>query len=261
MESNQFLNLIKTRKSTIISIALIFLILVLVVTFIQPLKYRATTKILITQNYGATADAYSVSRSNQFISSVLSQVIYSDLFFEDVLNSGFNIDNNIFSSDINKKKKQWQKMIKPIVINDSGMIVVHTYYQDKYQVGQINQAIAYTLKTKHNIYHGLGNRVNVKIIDKTIVSNFPVKPNVILNVVFGLVIGILLGIGFVYLYPNKKISIRKSSKKKIENQGYKFNDQEYADDDSAMLPANDGTGSTDDEDDDYEEEGNISNIL
>jgi capsular polysaccharide biosynthesis protein len=218
MENKEISSLFKNRKKTIFYVAFIFLILVMIVTFLRPLEYRATTKILVTQSYGPASDAYSVSKSNQFISNVLAQIIYSDLFFDDVLKSGYNIDQNYFSGDDGKRKKQWQNMVKVIVLNDAGVIIAHTYHVDKYQANQINQAIAYTIKTKHSQYHGFGSKLSVKIIDKTIVSRFPVKPNVILNAVFGIIIGIVLGIVYAYLNPEKRKVKKMNLKEDVVNQ-------------------------------------------
>lgn len=254
MESKDFSSIIRGRKKTIFFVAFLFLILVMIATFVQPLKYKATTKILVTQSFGPASDAYSVSKSNQFVSNVLAQIIYSDIFFDDVLKSGYSIDKNYFSTNENKRKEQWQDMIQPIVLNDAGVIVINTYHPDKYQVNQINQAVAYTLKTKHTQYHGFGTKISVKVIDKSITSRFPVKPNVILNALFGIVAGIALGVIFVYLNPKKeKIKIAKKKNNHIQYS-------EPHEDKNEERFANEG-GYEDESEEEDELEGDIDNIF
>ncbi|MDD5294572.1 MAG: Wzz/FepE/Etk N-terminal domain-containing protein, partial [Patescibacteria group bacterium] len=211
MEFSEFFNLIRKRKQIILLAVFLFLLISLALTFISPLEYRATTKLLITQNNNL-GDAYSLSRSNQFLSTVLSEVVYSSSFFEQVLGAGFNIDQTIFSADQNKNMKKWRQLVSAKPISDTGMIVINTYNEDKYQASQINQAVAYILQTKNSLYHGLGDKVSVKVIDKTIVSNWPVRPNVILNIALGIVSGLLVGFCFVYLYPEKKFRLKKEAK-------------------------------------------------
>lgn len=194
--------------------ALAFLIIVLFFTFIQPLKYRATSELLVVQNYSQTADAYTVARSNYFLSNILAQVVYSDSFFNEVLESGYNINAAAFSSNSNKRKKQWQKLIKTKTINDTGIIAIYAYHQDKDQAFLLNQAVAETLKNKHQEYHGLGDKVTIKIIDKTYATDWPVKPNILLNILFGALIGLAAGAGFAYLFPNQEFRIRLWPKKK-----------------------------------------------
>lgn len=196
------------------SVALAFLIIILFFTFIQPLKYRATSELLVVQNYSQTADAYTVARSNYFLSNILAQVVYSDSFFNEVLESGYNINAAAFSSNSNKRKKQWQKLIKTKTINDTGIIAIYAYHQDKDQAFLLNQAVAETLKNKHQEYHGLGNKVAIKIIDKTYVTDWPVKPNILLNILFGALIGLTAGAGFAYLFPDREFRIRLWPKKK-----------------------------------------------
>lgn len=208
MESNKFVSLMKGRKWTILSVTFLFFFLSLAITFISPLEYRATTKLLITQNDNS-GDAYSLSRSNQFLSSVFSEVVYSSSFFDQVLKAGFNIDQTVFTSDQNKNMKKWRHMVSAKSIGDTGMIVIDTYSENKYQVSQVNQAVAFILQTKNSLYHGLGDKISVKIIDKTSVSNWPVKPNIILNAILGIIFGLIIGFCLVYLYPEKKLTIKK----------------------------------------------------
>ncbi|MDD5071555.1 MAG: Wzz/FepE/Etk N-terminal domain-containing protein [Patescibacteria group bacterium] len=208
MESNNFWNLIRKRKQTILFVAFLFLLISLAISFISPLEYRASAKLLITQNNNL-GDAYSLSRSNQFLSNVLAEVVYSSSFLEQALSAGFNIDRTIFSADQNKNMKKWRQLVLAKSVSDTGMLVINTYHEDKYQASQINQAVAYILQTKNNLYHGLGDKVSVKVIDRTSVSKWPVKPNFILNAVLGIFFGLIAGFCFVYLYPGKELKSRK----------------------------------------------------
>ncbi len=212
MEYKQFINLVSKRKQTVLIITGVFLIVISLVTFLQPLRYSATSTLLVVQNYGPNTDAYNVSRSNQFLSNLLAQVVYTDSFYEQVMTSGYNINKNIFSADINKRKQEWQSMVYTRAIADTGMITIKTYHQDKATADKINQAISYTLMTKHSQYHGLGDNVKIKVINDSTLSSWPVKPNIILNLLLGLMTGLAASLYFVYLFPNKILgfSERKS---------------------------------------------------
>lgn len=207
MEYKQFIDLVSKRKLTIFTITAVFLIAVSLVTFLQPLRYSATSTLLVVQNYGPNTDAYNVSRSNQFLSNLLAQVVYTDSFYEKVMESGYNVSKNIFSADVNKRKKQWQEMVYTRAIADTGMITIKTYHQDKTTADKINQAIAYTLMTKHSQYHGLGENVKIKVINDSTLSNLPVKPNIALNLILSLIAGLAASLYFIYLFPTKQFSV------------------------------------------------------
>jgi len=213
MEFKAFLNLIGKRKPLILLAIFAFFIIFIGSSLLSPLRYRATTRLLVVQT-GNTGDAYSISRSNQFLSNVLAEVVYSNSFFEQVLASGYNIDKNIFSADPNENMKRWKKIASAQAISDTGTIVINTYHENPYQASQINQAIAFVLKTKHSLYHGLGDKVLVKVIDKTMVSNWPVKPNLILNGILAIVLGFISGLGLIYLYPEKDFKFKEKKSKK-----------------------------------------------
>jgi len=214
MGYKKFLNLVIKRKLTVFTITLMFLIAVMLITFLQPLRYSATSTLLVVQNYGPNTDAYNVSRSNQFLSNLLAQVVYSDSFYDKVMESGYNINKRIFSADINKRKKEWEKMVYTRAIADTGMIIVKVYYQDKATANKINQAISYTLMTKHSQYHGLGDNVKIKVINDSTLSDLPVKPNIALNFILGLIIGLAAGVYFIYLFPNKQFIFKHAKLEK-----------------------------------------------
>lgn len=208
MEYKQFVNLVSKRKLTVFVITVMFLIAVSLFTFLQPLRYSATSTLLVVQNYGPNTDAYNISRSNQFLSNLLAQVVYSDSFYEKVMESGYNISKSIFSVDANKRKKEWQNLVYTRAIADTGMITLKTYHQDKATADKINQAIAYTLMTKHSQYHGLGDNVKIKVINDSTLSDWPVKPNVVLNLILGLLAGLAASLYFIYLFPAKQFSVK-----------------------------------------------------
>ena len=61
------------------------------------------------------------------------------------------------------------------------------------------RAINYNLITKNNYYHGLGDKVTLKVIDEPLVSNWPAKPNLPLNFGLAIVLGVLIGLAQIYV--------------------------------------------------------------
>ena len=117
MEMNKFISLIKAKKQTIASVVVLFLAITAIFTFCQPLKYNSESSVLVVQNFPPGTDQYSISKSNEYISNILAKVVSSNLFYDDVLNSGFNIDRNYFSktNNINTEMDKWEKT--EVVVN------------------------------------------------------------------------------------------------------------------------------------------------
>lgn len=199
MEINQIYNLLKKGKKVILLSVLIFVLAAVGIIAVQSLKFGAESRLLIVQNANSGNDPYAVAKSNDYISSVLSSVVASNSFYHEVLNSGYNIDQSYFTSDIKKQMEKWQKTVAPTALSDAGIIKINVYHPDKNQAEQIALAINYTLKVKSAEYLSTGNRVDLKVLDQPTLSNWPVKPNIPLNLVLAIVLGFVFGLSYQYV--------------------------------------------------------------
>ncbi|MFA6171731.1 MAG: hypothetical protein WCW77_04280 [Patescibacteria group bacterium] len=201
--------LLKNKKGTLATIIALFLIFRIGLSLVQTLKYGSESKILVYQKFPGGTDIYTINRSNEYLSGVLASVISSDSFYEEVKNAGFNIDLKYFTKEGAGKDelKKWEKTVAAKSLADSGIMQVDVYHPDRYQAEQISRAVNFVLITKNQNYHGGGDNVVVKVIDKPAVSNWPVKPNIFLNVALALVFGLILGLTYTYLFPEKRYDL------------------------------------------------------
>ncbi len=205
MEVRDFFHILKRRKGAVVSAWLIFIVIGAAATFVQPLKYEAKSRLLIVQNISGV-DPYTVSKSNQYLSSLFSQVVYSNSFFELVTSSNnFDIDRSYFTDNYKKQMKIWQKTISA-KSNDAGIIEISIYHPNTYQAKQIALGVNDVLINQGFNYQGGDQSIKIKIIDQPLVSDYPVKPNIIFNFLAFSLLGILAGCVYLYYTPNKKIS-------------------------------------------------------
>jgi len=173
-------------------------------SFLFPLQYSSSMRLLIIQKQLSMSDPYTAIKASERISDNLSQIIYTTSFFDKVMSAKFNIDQTIFKADDTKRRKQWSEMIETRVIRGSGMLVVTVYHKDPEQATQIGRAIAFVLTTEGWQYVG-GGDLQVKLVDDPLQSRWPVKPNVPANAFAGLVLGIIAGAGQVLATRRKPI--------------------------------------------------------
>ena len=197
------LKVIKKSYKIAVAITTIFLVIALIATFSQSLKYETESKILVVQNFSGDVDAYSASRLNEFLSGILVRIISSESFFNQTLDSGFNIDRSYFSGTKNQQMKQWGKTVKARSTYDSGIITLNVYHPNPEQAENISKATIYTLKTTNNFYHSVQN-VDLRTIDSPSTSRFPVKPNIILNLLIGIIFGGTFSVLYIYYIEQKK---------------------------------------------------------
>lgn len=207
MNINQYFNLLGSKKQTIAMVLAVFLSVAIVVSAFQPFNYGSSSKLLIINTFKET-DPYTVSKSNEYLSNLLSQITSTNSFFEKVKNSSSNIDQGHFKGDSKKQMKKWVKTVKAKGLSDTGMIAIDVYHTDPDQAAEIARTVAYVLQTEHANYHGFGENIQIKMIDEPITSSFPVKPNVPLNLSLGLIFGILFSLCYVYLFPEKRYDLK-----------------------------------------------------
>ena len=187
---------------TIIMFGLLGLVLALIISFVQPLNYSSTARLLILQDVGSGVDAYTASRSEERIADNLSTLIYTSTFFDQVMNAGFSIDKSIFPDDDYKERKVWGRMVTATVARGSGLLTVTAYHRDVSQAEQIVRAVAFVLTDRAEDYTS-GGDVSVRLVDEPLNSRWPVKPNIIVNVLSGFVLGGFVGIGFTILQSER----------------------------------------------------------
>lgn len=217
MDSKEFLQLAKKRYITIISIVMVFIIIALIGTLLQPLKYRSKSRLLITQPDTA-ADAYAVARSNQYIGGLISEVIYSGAFLETLNSSDAVFDRNYFSGTYKQNLKKWKQTVFARSGGDSGVIEIEIYHTSPSEARQISLAVNNIIVSGQGPYKFTSNQTKISTIDQPIISTFPVKPNIPLNLLAGLLFGILFGFSYVYMFPESQ-SERILKKAKTVNQG------------------------------------------
>ncbi|MEA1962916.1 MAG: Wzz/FepE/Etk N-terminal domain-containing protein [Patescibacteria group bacterium] len=224
MNIHEYTNVLKQKKQTVFSAVALFLVVAGILTIIQPFKYGSETKILVVQKNQYGVDPYQVNKANEYVGAVLADVITGNSFFNEIINSGFDVNRNYFPARLEDQSKEWKKTVKANS-GSRGIITLSVFHKDKYQADQIIRAINAALKDKHALYHGLGGNIEIRIIDQPFTSELPVKPNVVLNLIFGALFGLLFALIYVYLFSEDKYNLRLWPRKKIK-QRYDYNEEQ-----------------------------------
>lgn len=212
MEMFEFVQFVRRKWQTVLAFVLAFTVLAFFGSLVQPQKYRAEMRFLVVQTYAEDVDPYAASRSTEYLTSLFSEVMYSQSFMNQAFVSGYTVDRAEFPTEAKKLKKAWQKTVQNRVLGDTGILEVSVYHTDRYQAEQIALAIGQVLRTKHSQYHGRGTSVNIQTIDQPIVSLRPVQPDVLVNSLAGLAFGLIAGLAFVYAFPKRELHIIPSER-------------------------------------------------
>ena len=209
MDMQELLNFLKRKWQTIVVFMLAAAVLAFLFSIVQPQNYRADQRFLVVEKYAENVDPYAATQSTQYLTDLLSQVMYSQSFMNQVLSAGYGIDKSSFPSEPQELQKAWQKALSTRVVGDTGILEVSVYFNDRYKTEQLALAVGQVLRTDNGQYHGHGNDVTIQTIDQPITSLYPVEPNLALNTGIGALVGLVIALGFVYLFPKREIHFRR----------------------------------------------------
>ena len=187
---------------SILLFGLLGLVLALIISFVQPLRYSSTARLLILQDVGSSVDAYTASRSEERIAENLATIVYTSTFFDQVLGSGFSIDSGFFPKEDLKRRRLWSKTVNATVSRGSGLLTLSAFHKDVHQAEQIVRAVSFVL-TERAAEFTSGRSIQVRVVDSPLNSRWPVKPNIIANIISGFFLGVLVGIGFVLVQTER----------------------------------------------------------
>lgn len=168
-----------------------------VLSFLRPLEYSSKTRLLITQDLGVV-DAYTASRSAESIANQLASNIPTTDFYDAVLATSFDIDKSYFPTDEIKKRKKWADAVATSVSHSMGFLTITAYHPDVEQADLIAQAVSSVL-VEDGLKYVSGSGITIKVVDQTLNSRWPVRPNVLLNAFSGLILGGLFGVGYILI--------------------------------------------------------------
>lgn len=199
MEFQTFLTLMKQKRTTILGVMALFLVVAAILIAVQPFKYSSTSQLLVVQEYSGVVDAYTASKSSEHLSSVLASVVGSNSFFTKVTTTSPSINTAYFGVTAKDQIKEWHRTVKAQNINDSGIIAITVYHPNRSEAEKIAGAVNYVMMTQHSAYDGAGEAVKVRLIDQPVTSSFPVKPNIIIIVGTALLLGFIFSLMYIYV--------------------------------------------------------------
>jgi len=259
MELHEFLKLIRQKKQTIFTIIFLCLIVAMGFALTQPFKYGSQSRLLVVQNVAA-GDAYTLSKSNEYLGNLFAQVVYSGSFFNFVRASQYDIDDNYFSGDDNQQLAKWRQTLATRTISDTGIIEINVYHPNYYQAQQIALAVNDVLINKNLNYQGSSQGIKIVIIDQPLVSSRPIKPNLPYLGALALIGGLILALFYIYIFPEDKhsLNIVKKKSRKYQRLTSDLNKISYQ---SLEDQGNNNLRPAGQENEDYRPTGSIGNIL
>ncbi|MGE5425982.1 MAG: YveK family protein [Bacillota bacterium] len=219
MDIKEFLLLVKLKRQTIIMITFCALIATLSISLLFPLRYEASSRLLISQQT-EEMDAYALSRSNEYLGILFSEITGSASFYNLALETPYQIDRGYFSGNSAKQIKKWRETVKARTISDSGIVEIKVYHTSPLQAQQISLAVNEVMMNRSSSYRA-NDRVKISVIDQPIVSSYPIKPNLPQNAALAVIFGLIFSFFYIYIFPEEKYDWKVFGKSRSEKMRIK----------------------------------------
>lgn len=163
-------------------------------SFVVPLRYSSTERLLITQTNSVGVDPYTAIKSTERIADNLIEIINTTSFYKAVVGDT-QINQAYFPADEISKRQKWAETIDASVNSGTGILSITAYHTSREQAQRIAVDVAQQIVNIAPNYFGYS--VRVQIIDDPLPSRFYAKPDFLKNGLFGAIAGILLGMAWV----------------------------------------------------------------
>ena len=164
-------------------------------SFVRPLEYSSSVRLLIVQKNTGTSDAYTVLKSAESIGDNLSQVVYTSSFLDKVLDAKYFVNKNFFPRKEYDRRKKWSRMLETQGSRGTGFLRLSVFHPDKREANKIAKAAASILIEEGWQY--VGTAMEMKLVDRPLESRFPARPNIFANIFFGFFFGGCAGVLYV----------------------------------------------------------------
>ncbi|MFA5125149.1 MAG: hypothetical protein WC473_05020 [Patescibacteria group bacterium] len=165
-------------------------------------RYKSTFKLLTVFNQ-ANIDTYTASKTANYITGIMGEVVYSDSFISTVYASSGIKDDLGYGSE--SRLRQWKKTVKTKVLDNKGMMVIDVYGNDKMKTNALANAIAMVIINNHGNYDGSADRATIKMIDQPAIFESWSLTKIIEDSALGVIVGLLLGFTFIVIFPNHRL--------------------------------------------------------
>lgn len=181
--------------NVIVISAVVAAILATAFSFLTPLQYSSSVRVLITQPGTAGLDPYTVLKATESIANSLTQLVYSSTFFTNVIQQNAVVDPTYFPQDELRKRKLWRQTLDISVTPSTGILTLTAYHPTREQARALVEGAAKELALQAPNY--FGTSVRIQVIDSPLDSRWFARPKFASNALVGFLVGALLGAAWV----------------------------------------------------------------
>lgn len=159
--------------------------------FVFQERFKASADFMISSTQEGQ-DYYTATRSAEYMSRVLGEILYSESFITAIVDTG-RVDSNFLPRDKKTRLDDWSKMLQVKTNSELGFIQVSISGKSEREVSKISQAVIAVLGEKGSELFGSGGeKVSVRLLSGPIIENNPSPFELGIIALVGLILGFFL---------------------------------------------------------------------
>lgn len=171
-------------------------------SFLSPLEYSSSVRLLITQPNAVGVDSFTVLKSNERIAQNLSQLLGTSSFFDNIAAQAENLDRSQIPQNEYDKRKYWSRAVNVSVEAGSGLMTITVYAPQVAQARSLVVAASNEIAKQAPNY--FGSTVRVAVIDAPLDSQWYARPNIPMNAAYGAIVAAMLSVAWLLLRRPKR---------------------------------------------------------
>jgi len=197
MTAEKILYIGKIKKLSLILGGLLFAAVSFLFLVFSQKNFKASSDVLVTQNQTGYADYYTLSKSADYLSSIITESIYSEKFLDEVIATKM-MNPDFLPQDKIKRLKVWNDTVKTSKNPGIGIVRLEIFASTQKQAMDISSAVLSVLANKSSLFLGQGQNVEVKNLSGPIWEKNPSPSNIVVATAGGFMVGFILT--FIWLY-------------------------------------------------------------
>ncbi|HBO16521.1 MAG: hypothetical protein UR69_C0003G0134 [Candidatus Moranbacteria bacterium GW2011_GWE2_35_2-] len=174
--------------------ALSFLFLV-----VSQKSFKASTDYLVVPTGGEDSkDFYSVFKSAEYVNRVLGEVVYSELFIDQVVKTG-EVNGEFLPFDRKERLEEWSNRVKVGGKFQYGIVSFEVFANSQKEAVQISNAIAKVMEAGGSVLDGKAD-LHVQILTGPIWEKNPSVKEIVAVVIGGFLVGVILSAMWAYYF-------------------------------------------------------------
>lgn len=172
-------------------------------TMVFSSRYQSGMDFLVVQSNTQGQDFYSLFKSSEYLSKVLSEAIYSERFIDAVVETG-KINGQFLPANKKERLDEWRKMVEVQKNLELGVLSVTVKSDNDRDASRVMSAISEVLIERNSLFRsGDDKSVEIRVLSGPILEMQPTLKTILSVIIGGFLSGIFL-MSFVLIIKNQK---------------------------------------------------------